>query len=95
MSTSPPPPDPEALPRALLPALTSFERGDFRQARRELERLAAAAPGTARASEVAEVAELAHAAAALRGGLDIDPAAFAVGGAALGLLVLVATTYLF
>jgi hypothetical protein len=79
-SHAPPPP-------ALLPALALFERGDFLAARRELDRVLAA-PNSGPPDLVA-------ATRSLRARLDIDPAAFVVGGIALGLLALVATTYLF
>jgi hypothetical protein len=82
LATAPPPP-------ALLGALARFERGDFRGVRQELDRLVPAAPP----AEVPR--ELVAAARSLRGRLDIDPAGFVVGGIALGLLVLVSTTYLF
>jgi hypothetical protein len=84
LAHAPPPP-------ALLPALALFERGDFLGARRELDRLVAtgaSAPGSGPPDLVA-------ATRALRTRLDIDPAAFVAGGIALGLLALVATTYLF
>jgi hypothetical protein len=80
-SHAPPPP-------ALLPALALFERGDFLAARRELDRVLASAPNSGPPDLVA-------ATRSLRARLDIDPAAFVVGGIALGLLALVATTYLF
>ena len=83
LSPAPPPP-------ALLPALALFERGDFRATRQALDRLVA--PD---ASAASGPPELRVAVRSLRRRLDIDPAAFVVGGLALGLLVLVATTYLF
>ena len=76
-------------PPALLPALALFERGDFLAARRELDRLVAV--GTPSSGPP----DLVAATRSLRARLDIDPAAFVVGGVALGLLALVATTYLF
>jgi hypothetical protein len=84
--STPPPPAP--LPPAVLPALALFERGDFRGARLALEHLTRAPVGTAPAPDIVA------ATASLRGRLDIDPVAFVVGGVALGILVLVATTYL-
>jgi hypothetical protein len=78
-------------PPALLPALALFERGDFLAARRELDRLVAAGPSAPHSGPP----DLLAATRSLRARLDIDPAAFVVGGVALGLLALVATTYLF
>jgi hypothetical protein len=79
------PPAPPSWPPALLPAVARFEAGDFRGARLALDRLLAD-PATTPIETAA--------AADLRRRLEIDPAAFVAGAIALGIILLVATTYL-
>ncbi len=76
-SASPPHPD-------LAPAQALFARGDFRNARQELNRLLAAAPSP----------ELAAEARTLMANLTTDPWALRLGLAALAVLLLTALTYL-
>ena len=69
MPESPPPPEPSPPPPALAAALTHFERGDFRAATAEAQRLVAASDPEVKAAAEALLARMAPDRWALRLGL--------------------------